>query len=482
MTTHLLEAPAPRPTLTVSANKTEDPSEHKRICGEWWAPLAHHPVQQQFVRSRKRFNIVPAGRRSGKTRIAKRRAVIRGLEYEGRAPGRIVFGGPTFRQAEDIFWDDLKAAVPKSLRAFKPSESKLTIQLINGITLQVTGLDVPARIEGDPPIIGVLLDEFGSMRGDVWGEHLRPALSETLGWADFIGVPEGRNHYFDLFDQALHDDTDEWAAFTWITAEVLPLYLGVEAAAKEIAAAKRDLDPLTYKQEYEAGFVTFEGRAYYTWLSEKYAQVGLSKLYNPGEPLIFCFDFNVAPGVAAVIQEKHMPRVKGLPDALDGTRSVVIGEVYIERASNTPQVCDRLVNAWGGHKGEVLCYGDATGGAKGTAKVRGSDWDLIETELVSRYGNQVVMMNERSNPRERVRVNAVNSRTHQGRLLVDPETAPKTVRDLEGVSLKRNGSGEIDKEEDSRLTHISDGIGYYVQSEYPIDALAANEISREIGR
>ena len=469
----------------MSLNMIKDPRQERKAAvvgsasaGVWWTPLKYHIEQQKFAQSRKRFNVVPAGRRSGKTRIAKRRAVIRGLEYTGSTSARIVFGGPTFRQAEDIFWDDLKAAVPKDLLAGKPSESKLTIYMINGISLQVTGLDVPARIEGDPPIIGAVLDEYGSMRPDVWSEHLRPALSETLGWADFIGVPEGRNHYFDLHDQALHDETGDWDTFSWITADILPLYLGVEAAEKEIAAAKRDLDPLTYRQEYEAGFVTFEGRAYYTWISDQHCHSGISGMYDPAAPLILCFDFNVSPGVCGVLQEFKLPSMDDLPKASDGTRSVVIGEVHIPKNSNTPRVCERIITEWGNHKGQVHCYGDATGGAKGTAKVRGSDWELIDSILEKHFGNRLKMYNRRSNPRERVRLNAMNSRVHQGRFLVDPKKAPNIVRDLEGVPLTKNGTGEIDKKADSRLSHHTDALGYYVTAEHPLSEVGV--VSREI--
>jgi hypothetical protein len=36
------------------------------------------------------------------------------------------------------------------------------------------------------------------------------------------------------------------------------------------------------------------------------------------------------------------------------------------------------------------------------------------------------------------------------------------VRDFEGVRLVEGGSGEIDKNADKKLTHISDAIGYRI--------------------
>jgi hypothetical protein len=42
-----------------------------------------------------------------------------------------------------------------------------------------------------------ILDEFGNCKPNAWGANVRPALSDRNGWCDLIGVPEGRNHYYD---------------------------------------------------------------------------------------------------------------------------------------------------------------------------------------------------------------------------------------------------------------------------------------------
>ena len=52
--------------------------------------------------------------------------------------------------------------------------------------------------------------------------------------------------------------------------------------------------------------------------------------------------------------------------------------------------------------------------------------------------------------------------------MVDPNTAPMTVKDFEGVRLLEGGSGEIDKKNDPKQTHLTDGLGYYVVAEYPV--------------
>ena len=162
---------------------------------------------------------------------------------------------------------------------------------------------------------------------------------------------------------------------------------------------------------------------------------------------------------------------------LDMSRPVVgtgvIAEVYIPRNSNTPAVCRKVIEMFGSkHIGPVRCYGDATGGARGTAKVAGSDWDLIKAELKPVFGERLSFDVPAANPAERARVNAVNTRLKAAdgtiRLMVDPKQAPHVVKDLEGVRTLEGGSGEIDKAADRRLTHISDGLGYYVERKYPV--------------
>jgi hypothetical protein len=93
--------------------------------------------------------------------------------------------------------------------------------------------------------------------------------------------------------------------------------------------------------------------------------------------------------------------------------TAVIGEVWIENNSNTPAVCRRLLRTGAG-TGRVEVYGDATGGARGTAQVEGSDWDLAKKVLrdgdpsqeIKGFGPRVQFHVKPANPAERARVNA----------------------------------------------------------------------------
>lgn len=445
-----------------------------------WTPLRPHPVQQAYWRSPHRFNVVPSGRRSGKTELAKRKLVRHALAAGTPWKPRFFAGAPTRDQAKRIFWEDLKSLTPRQFMSGPPSESDLMIPLINGSSIWVVGLDVAARMEGQPWDGGVV-DEIGNAKPEVWGANIRPALSDRKGWCDLIGVPEGRNHYYelDLAAQAQVKELGEkssWGRFHWKSADILD--------AEEIEQARRDLDPLTFEQEYEGSFINFEGRAYYVFNSDLHTK---SLKYDSKRPLILCFDFNVDPGVCAICQEQLLPG-KYKKDSLGfslldqpifGTG--VIGEVWIDRNSNTPAVCRKIIQDWGKHEGSVICYGDATGGSRGSAKVEGSDWDLIKATLNPHFRERISYDVPNANMTERSRINAMNTRLQSTsgeiHMLVDPVKAPHVVKDLDGVTLLKGGSGEIDKKATPMLTHISDALGYYIAKKFPVIPKTMQHIS-----
>lgn len=414
---------------------------------------------------------------SGKTEIAKRRIVIKALaRCLDKSPqyhtGRFFCAAPTRDQAKRIYWQDLKALIPKVHLESKPRETDLIIPLRNNVELHVIGLDKPERFEGSPWDYGVL-DEYGNMKSEAWEQNVLPALADRQGGCDLIGVPEGRNHYYERYLEALANKSGKWAAFHWKSAEILP--------DTEIAMFRAMMDELSFRQEFEGDFVNFAGQAYYPFNETEHVR---TLFYDPQAPLVICFDFNVSPGVAVIAQEQVIPGAfEWIPNPgkypltpRGWTRAVkenglvrvpvvgtgIIGEVYIKANSNTPAICNRLIKDWGregrNHQGQIHIYGDATGGAKGTAKVDGSDWELIEQAMYGYFGSERIFMEvPASNPSERARINAVNARLKSldgtTRLAVDP-SCRMMIKDFEGTRLLDGGSGEIDKKKDRMLSHL----------------------------
>ena len=97
----------------------------------------------------------------------------------------------------------------------------------------------------------VVLDEYASMKPVVWEQIIRPTLADVEGRALFIGTPAGKNHFFDLYQDAQEDEDWDTFQFTSIDNPFL--------SAKEIAAASKSMSSMSFRQEFEASFETFSG-------------------------------------------------------------------------------------------------------------------------------------------------------------------------------------------------------------------------------
>jgi hypothetical protein len=184
--------------------------------------------------------------------------------------------------------------------------------------------------------------------------------------------------------------------------------------------------------------------------------------YDPALDLIITMDFNVSPGTANLLQEgQHYL----------GPGTIIFDEIWIERGSTTDRICQMLLKhpVVKNHKGRILLYGDATGNNAGTGKVLGSDWEIILSVFKPIYGDKVQLCVGKSNPLERERVNAVNARlktySNNIRCVVNPRCV-HTITDFRGVL--SDDQGRIEKKRDPKLTHLTDGIGYYIASMFPI--------------
>lgn len=468
------------PTVAATPRRAEIPHG---LTERWTRLDAPSEGQMRFWRSSKRIIVVPVGRRSGKTEIAKRKVCMSAMDFamerEDISNGRFLFSAPTQPQANEIFWDDSKFMVPDGFQAKPPNETSRTVHLIGGVKVQTRGLDKAPRIEGSP-IDGIALDEYGNLKKSVWEMSVRAALGTRgrSGFAIITGVPRGGIHgpFAKLVNAVQSGEIPDAEVIRWPVEEIVP--------KQELDAARRTLDPKIYAQEYNAQFTDFGDRACYGFeRSRNVAQLE----YDPRLPLIFCFDFNRRPGIAVVCQEQTRETLDGkqrysalnIPSEVPEAFTAVIGQVWIAQ-STTPAVCKQLMKDWAHHRGKVLLYGDLTGGARSRVDERGSsDWDVILDRFRDMRDWDVRDMRHRvgtgkANPPVESRMNALNARCYNAayevRLLVDAREgkADKVAMDLEG-SLLVEGSGELDKDTNPQLTHMLDALGYYVSAEHPIE-------------
>ena len=206
-----------------------------------------HPAQLEIFNSTARFKVVSAGRRFGKSRLAAWILIIKALQSESKD---VFYIGPTFQQAKDIMWNMLKELLHGTDLIETTHENTATMKLVNGRRISLKGSDRPDTLRG-VGLAYVVLDEYASMKVEVWEQIIRPTLSDVKGGALFIGTPAGKNHFYDLYLEA--DKDEDWEAFQYTSIDN-PLI-----DPKEVEVARRTMSTQAFRQEFEASFVSFTG-------------------------------------------------------------------------------------------------------------------------------------------------------------------------------------------------------------------------------
>ena len=206
-----------------------------------------HPAQLEIFNSPARFKVVSAGRRFGKSRLAAWILIIKALQSESKD---VFYIGPTFQQAKDIMWNMLKELLHGTDLIETTHENTATMKLTNGRRISLKGSDRPDTLRG-VGLAYVVLDEYASMKVEVWEQIIRPTLSDVKGGALFIGTPAGKNHFYDLYLEAEKDE--DWEAFQYTSIDN-PLI-----DPEEVEVARRTMSTQAFKQEFEASFVSFTG-------------------------------------------------------------------------------------------------------------------------------------------------------------------------------------------------------------------------------
>ena len=208
-------------------------------------------VFEDFHDRTERWAVIVAHRRCGKTLGCILDLIYRAIS-EGKEDGRYAYVAPYYSQAKNIAWDYLQKYSQPVLA--KANQSELWVELVNGARIRLFGADNPDALRG-LYLDGIVLDEYADMRPRIWGEIIRPLLSDRLGWAVFIGTPKGHNGFWELYSAAINKD--DWYVKT-LRASVTGLI-----AESELADAAKSMTQDQYLQEFECDFESAIVGAYY---------------------------------------------------------------------------------------------------------------------------------------------------------------------------------------------------------------------------
>lgn len=412
--------------------------------------------QGQIFNDAARFMVIVCGRRFGKTTTL----LIKLFQQACKRPGLYGYFAPTYKQAKLIAWTILKVIVPPHYRLGRPNESELKIVLKNGAIIQLFGMDNAENLYGIKLAAGIC-DEYDQMKKDAVDNVLRPATSDTRGPLWYCGTPDAtRGQIKDLFNQVQLDKKEgkrkDWGVWKFKSID------GGYIDADEIAAAKEELDERTYRQQYEATFETAEGKVYYAFDFDTHVQQ--SAEYDPKLPVRMFWDFNVDPFCIGFAQAH--PVLNERREVKDF--KVRVFDELVIRNSNTPEMLREFKKkAWFiNHKTGLVVYGDASGNSRST-KSSLSDYQIIQDALKGVPGFDLRV--KEANPDVKDRTACVNSKLKSFDGVVDMTINPRCkwlIKDLMDVTRKQ-GTNDIDKTNPDR-THSSDGLGYFIEYEYPI--------------
>ena len=207
-----------------------------------------HNAQMKIFKSDKRFKVASCGRRFGKSYLAAWVLIIKALQSEDKD---VFYVAPTFQQAKDILWSILKDVGQNVIKS--THENTATITLVNDRKIYLKGSDRPDTLRG-VGLAYVVMDEYASMKPEVWEMILRPTLADVRGGALFIGTPAGKNHFHKLWLEAqLPENEKDWESYQFVSTD--NPFLDPE----EIEAAKKSMSTQAFRQEFEATFESFSG-------------------------------------------------------------------------------------------------------------------------------------------------------------------------------------------------------------------------------
>ena len=213
-----------------------------------------HPSQSKIAKDTHRFRVVNCGRRFGKTSLAVQEMVAKAIAKDNQ---NIAYIAPTYQQARDIAWQNLKEITLPVVQNVNESRLEITLNTTKGGTSQISlrGWESVETLRGQR-FDFLVVDEIASMRNWAvnWQEVLRPTLTDSMGDAMFISTPKGFNHFFDLYNK--QDKDKDYKSFHFTS------YDNPFLQAEEIDKAREEVTEDRFAQEYMADFRKTEGLVY----------------------------------------------------------------------------------------------------------------------------------------------------------------------------------------------------------------------------
>src|SRR3990167_6073636 len=212
-----------------------------------------HEKQKAVVKSKARYKIVRAGRRSGKTVLKIETLLFKATSKKDRV---VFYIAPNQIQARDIIWEALKSRIGN---IGVPSEQRLemSVPTTEGgkSIIKLAGWENRENFRGKFAH-HIEFDEVDTMKDFFvgWKEIFRPALIDTQGTVSFGGTPKKENPNLRRLEKEA-ENNKEYAVFHFTT------YDNPFLPKKELDKLLEDYkdDKVSYRQEILAEYVDNAG-------------------------------------------------------------------------------------------------------------------------------------------------------------------------------------------------------------------------------
>ncbi len=253
-------------------------------------PYRPRPLQRQLHNEPARFMVLVCHRRFGKTVWAINQLIRKVMKCQLEDP-RGMYCAPFLKQARSIAWDYLvKFSLP--IPGVKINRGQLSVDYPNGGRITLAGAD---NVDAHRGIYldALVLDEYAQMSPRIWSEVFRPALSDRIGCAAFIGTPKGRgNSFADVYHRA--DTLEGWKGILLTVKDT-----GLIAQA-ELDSARQEMTEDEYNQEFMCSFDAAIKGAYYGKLMAEANEGGriCHVPYEPSLPVYTACDLGISDAFA----------------------------------------------------------------------------------------------------------------------------------------------------------------------------------------
>jgi len=397
------------------------------------------PSQERFHDCDARFKGFSGPIGSGKSQALCHEAIRLAYVNPGRAG---LIGAPTYAMLRDATLASLFEILGVNRIPYEHNKAENVITLKDTRSrILVRSLDDFERLRGTN-LAWFGVDELTYTAEEAWlrleGRLRDPKASRLCGFA--VWTPKGFDWVYRRFIK------EPVSGYEAILARPFENRHLLEQIPDYYERLQRSYDARFYEQEVLGEYLNVSsGLVYHEFNRELNV---LEQAPDPRKPLMWALDFNVDPMSSVLVQ-------------LDGDVVRVLDEIVLSRAT-TAQACEEFQNRYAMWVEGVEVYGDATGNRKQTTGK--SDYDVMRDFFRRNGYTNVKFLNATSNPAVISRVMLVNSmfRSQSGerRLVISPKCR-ELIKDFEEVTFKAD-SNVIDKERDSKRTHLSDALGYLV--------------------